>query len=188
MDDYYISDNDSEFEVDVDDEEVEKRDEEEQIDGGLEKNPGSESESEASDNEIIDEDELLEANEIVDPDELLEEEEEELDLKTVSKFNREIIVSKPENRRTSNVLNRYETTELISIRATQIAEYNNCLVDTTGLDDPILMAKRELMQLKCPLILRRTIGEVKDKKTGNEKIYMEFWNPNEMTFAVRYEV
>jgi hypothetical protein len=40
----------------------------------------------------------------------------------------------------------------------------------------------------CPLTLRRQIGETKDKKTGDEIVYMEPWNPNEMAFSVKWEV
>lgn len=112
-------------------------------------------------------------------------EEEPVDLKKVSNHNKEIIVIKPENRRTSNVMSKFEMTEHNSIRATQIAQYNNCMVDITGLDDPVKMAKRELMMRKSPLVLRRHVGERKNGKGEWESFY-EYWSPNEMTFSTVY--
>lgn len=119
-------------------------------------------------------------------DEDLEPEEEIIDLKSVSKYNKELIVVKPENMITSNVLTSYNMTEIVSIRATQIAKFNNCLVDVSDLTDPIKMAKRELMMRKCPLTLRRIVGEIKDPKTGELQSYVEFWDVNTMQFAVEY--
>lgn len=115
-----------------------------------------------------------------------EEEPDFVDLKKVSNYNKEIIVVKPENRRTSHILSKYEMTELVSIRATQISQFNNCMVDITGLDDPIKMAKREISLRKSPLILRRHVGDLKDPKTGEIQSYYEYWDPNQMQFAVQY--
>ena len=99
-------------------------------------------------------------------------------------FTREIIIVKPEERRTPSVMSKFEMTEHVSIRATQIAQYNNCMVDITGLDDPVKMAKRELMMKMSPLVLRRHVG---DSVLGGETTsYYEYWSPNEMTFAVSY--
>lgn len=103
-----------------------------------------------------------------------------------SKYSKEIIVVKPENRRTSNIMSKYEMTEYISIRATQISQHNNCMVDTTGLDDPVAMAKRELMMRKTPLVIRRHVGDIKNLATGELESYYEFWHPAEMAFATTY--
>jgi hypothetical protein len=118
-------------------------------------------------------------------DEAPQSEEEEFD--EIEEYNshntsliREIIIIKPENRRTSNIMNLFEMTEYVSIRAVQIAKYNNCMVDTTGLSDTVLMAKRELMMRRCPLTLRRCVG------TYGEKTYFEHWDPAEMTFSTSY--
>jgi DNA-directed RNA polymerase subunit K/omega len=108
------------------------------------------------------------------------------DLKKVSKYNRELVVVKPENRMTSHILSKFEMTEIVSIRATQISQHNNPMCDMTGLSDPIRMAKRELMLRMCPLTCRRIIGDAKDPKTGEIVTYVEFWNPNEMLFAIDY--
>lgn len=108
------------------------------------------------------------------------------DIRKISNHIKEIIIVKPENRITSNVMSKFEMTEYVSIRTAQIAEYNNCMVDITGLDDPVNMAKRELMQRKCPLMLRRSIGRRLIK--GEYVQHYEDWNPAEMTFAVIYNV
>lgn len=91
----------------------------------------------------------------------------------------------PDQRRTSNILSRFEMTEVVSIRARQIEEHNNCIVDTAGLDDPILMAKRELMMRKCPLTLSRYVGD-KRAADGVVYAYYEYWDPNEMQFSTQY--
>lgn len=115
-----------------------------------------------------------------------EEWEETIDVKAVSDFIQEIVIVKPENRQTSNVMSKFEMTNCISIRTMQIAQFNNCMVDITGLDRPDLMAKRELMMRKCPLTLRRRVGKLRNKKTGEWEQYYEYWDPNLMTFAVTY--
>lgn len=115
----------------------------------------------------------------------VDEPDDSVDLKSVSEYNKEIIVIKPENRKFSQILSKYEMTELVSIRATQISQYNNCMVDITGLDDPIAMAQRELRMRKCPIMVRRTAGDIKDA-SGEVRTYVEDWDPNFMQFAVDY--
>lgn len=101
-----------------------------------------------------------------------------------SKYIKEIIVVKSENRRTSNIMSKFEMTEAVSIRAVQISEHNNPMIETT-LTDPIDIAKCELMMRKCPLILERHLGDVKEN--GKMISYYEFWCPNEMAFALNYD-
>lgn len=112
--------------------------------------------------------------------------DDELNLKDVSIYNKEIIIVTPNKRQTSDILSRYEMTEIISIRSTQIAQYNNPMVDSTGLSNPVDIAKRELMNRMCPLMLRRMVGEIKNEKTGILELYAEDWCPNEMIFATAY--
>jgi hypothetical protein len=114
------------------------------------------------------------------------EENEEIDVKSVSDFIQEIIIIKPENRRTSNMMSKFEMTNHICIRATQIAKFNNCMVDINGLTTPEMMAKRELMMRKSPLTLRRQVGKIRNKKTGKIDIFYEYWDPNVMMFATTY--
>lgn len=100
--------------------------------------------------------------------------------------NREIIVVAPEHRRTSNVLSLFEMTEIVSIRSTQIAHHSTTMLDDiAGLTDPIAIAKRELMMRRCPLVLRRRVGQ--KTVAGETQDYYEYWNPNEMQFAKAYE-
>ena len=99
---------------------------------------------------------------------------------------KEIIVIANERRTTSNIMNLYEMTEYVSIRCEQIAKYNNCMVDTSGLTDTISMAKRELMMRECPLTLRRHVGD-RVSKTGIVTSYYEYWDPAQMIFAISYD-
>lgn len=98
----------------------------------------------------------------------------------------DIIIIKDENRRMSNVLTKYEMTELITVRGTQIAEHNNCFVKN-DYDDPIKQAKLELMSRKCPCAILRKAGEVRNAAGNIDKLY-ERWVPNDMTFSVVYDV
>lgn len=110
-----------------------------------------------------------------------EETEQPFDITSVSDYNKEIHIIPSEERMTRNVLSLAEMTALTSIRATQIQQNNNCLVDTTDLTDPRAMARRELMEGKCPLYVRRRV----DTGDGAEQYY-EVWDPNTMAFATVY--
>ena len=92
----------------------------------------------------------------------------------------EVNIIRPENRKTRDMLTEYEMTELVSIRTEQIGQYNNCMIDTTGLTTARDMARYELMARKCPLQVRRVVGEI------NGKQYIEIWDPNQMVFAKTY--
>jgi hypothetical protein len=85
---------------------------------------------------------------------------------------------------TSNIMSLYEMTDYVSQRGAQIAKFNNCMVDISGLRDPCLMAKRELMLRRSPLMLDRKVGHGYIK--GVEYEFHEYWNPNEMEFRVSY--
>ena len=113
------------------------------------------------------------------------EEEAQADVidESVPRYSKEIVVVAPENRITSHILSKFEMTELISIRATQIAEHGKCMVNVEGLDDPIKKAEEELRARKCPLVLRRYLGDMKNPETGEMESYYEFWDPNSMVFS-----
>lgn len=81
------------------------------------------------------------------------------------------IIVKSENRITSNILSIYEYIELISIRASQITNGSFVFTDVIGLSDPLEMAKKEVIDNKCPLYVKRHIGL---------NIY-ELWSPNVMS-------
>lgn len=82
----------------------------------------------------------------------------------------EIVFLSDENRQTSEVLTKFEVTEIISIRAKQIENGGSCFTDVQDLTDPLEMAKKELLDKKCPLDVIRSI---------TDKIY-EKWHVNEM--------
>jgi len=146
------------------------------------KNSNSADSSESSEDGIPEEaDEELEPGEPGETSESDDRDDDlQVDLKSVSKYNKEIVIVQQQNQRTSHILSHYETTELIGIRGTQISLYNNCLVDITGLTDPVDMARREFMMRMCPLKLNRTVGE----RDGIE--YVEVWSPNEMTHITTF--
>lgn len=106
--------------------------------------------------------------------------DDNFDIKSVSQYNSEINIVPAEDRQSRSVLSVSEITAIISIRAAQIQDKNNCLVDISGLTDPRKMAMRELMMRKCPLYVRRCVDG-----TGADSVY-EIWDPNAMTFAITY--
>lgn len=79
-------------------------------------------------------------------------------------------IVKEEDRITSDYLSKYEMIELINIRATQISKGDYPFTDVKNLRDPISMAKKEIYDNKCPLLVKRGIGNNK----------FEIWNPNLM--------
>lgn len=81
------------------------------------------------------------------------------------------IIVKSENRITSNILSIYEYIELISIRASQITNGSFVFTDVIGLSDPLEMAKKEVIDNKCPLYVKRHIGLNR----------YELWSPNVMS-------
>jgi DNA-directed RNA polymerase I, II, and III subunit RPABC2 len=86
---------------------------------------------------------------------------------------KEIIYLTPENRVTSEIMNRYEYTEIISIRAKQIEDGGPCFTNIENLTDPIEMAEKEMRDRKCPLDITRMLSE----NVG------ELWHANEMGFT-----
>lgn len=99
-------------------------------------------------------------------------------VETENKLHKNIVVIDPAARRTSNILTEYEHTELISIRASQIEQQRIVLTDVTGLVDAEAMAEKELADKKCPLVLRRKIGEI--VRDGILTEYIEYWDVNSM--------
>lgn len=79
-------------------------------------------------------------------------------------------IRKNDDKITSNILTIYEITELIGIRATQISNGAPVFTDVEYLTDPIEMAKKEIINNKCPLYVKRYIGLDK----------YELWDPNTM--------
>lgn len=79
-------------------------------------------------------------------------------------------IIKSDDKITSNILTIYEMTELIGIRATQISQGAPVFVDIEFISDPIEMAKKEIINNRCPLYIKRYIGLDR----------YELWDPNIM--------
>lgn len=79
-------------------------------------------------------------------------------------------IVKGDDKITSNILTIYEITELIGIRATQISQGSPVFINIENISDPIEMAKKEIINNKCPLYIKRFIGLDK----------YELWDPNTM--------
>lgn len=83
----------------------------------------------------------------------------------------EIVDRLPEDRITSEVMTKFEYAEIVSIRAKQIENGGDSYTDIGDLTDPIAIAKKEILDKRCPLDIRRMI---------TDKI-AERWHVNEMT-------
>ena len=142
------------------------------------------SELDNDDNEndyINEEDDELEDPDLQDDDynnyDLNDEDLEETSNETINFIDNELdneskiqFIIKSDDKITSNVLTIYEMTELIGIRATQIAQGSPIFIDIKYISDPIEMAKKELINNKCPLYVKRYIGLDR----------YELWDPNIM--------
>jgi DNA-directed RNA polymerase subunit K/omega len=72
---------------------------------------------------------------------------------------------------TNPVMSKYEYTLCLGIRAEQLARGSEPLIKLTDdLDSPVLIAKEEIKQRKCPLII--------EKSYGNKK---EYWKLEDLT-------
>jgi DNA-directed RNA polymerase subunit K/omega len=63
------------------------------------------------------------------------------------------------NRITSDCMTKFEYTEVVSVRAANIQMGGVCFTDVSNIDDPILKAKKEIYDKKCPLSILRMIKE-----------------------------
>lgn len=144
--------------------------------------------------EVVEDEDAVEIEE--DGEDISEvEDSDEEDVIPIAEINQNITkvyIVKPENRMTSDFLSVQEQTEIVSIRAEMISKDNDCQVPIDGLTDPIKMGQRELMGRKCPLIVRREIGEKKEMDPETKTLvatkYYEYWDPNEMGFSKIYDV
>ena len=72
---------------------------------------------------------------------------------------------------TQPIMSKYEYTLCLGIRAEQLARGSEPLIKLTpDLNTPVLIAKEEIQQRKCPLIIEKKIG---DKK--------EYWKLEDLT-------
>ena len=69
----------------------------------------------------------------------------------------------PSKNITKPIMSKYEYTLCLGIRAEQISRNAEPLIKVTpDLDSPVLIAKEEIRQRKCPLILEKTFGNKKE--------------------------
>jgi DNA-directed RNA polymerase I, II, and III subunit RPABC2 len=69
---------------------------------------------------------------------------------------------------TTNRLSKYEKARIIGVRAAMIADGAGTLVDPGDLINPIDIARKELAENKCPLMIRRPIPSRNHKKPNYE--------------------
>lgn len=110
----------------------------------------------------------------------------------IIEYSQEVRIVPEHLRKSPARLSQYEMTEIVGIRASQIEKTGHCLVDITGLDNEIDMAKRELLMRKCPLLLRREVGrtiEDDPDAPGGKKvvIHVEVFDVNAMELSHRFD-
>ena len=131
------------------------------------------------------EDEIDEINETVDDD------TESVTRSIIIKKNKEIraardaknkssnivnnIIVPQDERSTSNVMSIFEFSNIIATRATEISK-NGLLFTKAISHDPIVLAKDELKEGRCPYIIKRVVGRFK-----NQDI-IEEWSANELIY------
>jgi DNA-directed RNA polymerase subunit K/omega len=89
---------------------------------------------------------------------------------------RYVQVVAPEDRVTDNRLHKSEAALVIAMRAQQIAKHATVFTDGGPLHDPAELAFKELLDRRCPLVLRRLIGH----SPAGEQV-VEEWVVREMT-------
>lgn len=75
-----------------------------------------------------------------------------------NEIHKEIIIVPNIYRKTSEVITKFEFTDVISNRAKQIENGSKIFVDIGDVDDPIIMAEMEIKMKQCPLAIRRLIS------------------------------
>ena len=89
-----------------------------------------------------------------------------------------IIYLHPDNRKTPDMLSRYELAEVTGIRAEQIKNAGGrSYANAPGISDPIKLAHLEVQQKRCPLKVCRQV---------TDNIY-ECWKVNELIVKDHYE-
>jgi DNA-directed RNA polymerase I, II, and III subunit RPABC2 len=75
----------------------------------------------------------------------------------------QVVLLHPNERVTSEVMSKFELCEVISIRAKQIENGQKVFTEIGALTDPLEIAKKEVLDRRCPLSIIRmltdTIGE-----------------------------
>lgn len=138
------------------------------------------------DDEFIDDDNKKKVDEEDDNYEDYDEDEEilkkqfEIEQEEIEKKENNIVyIVQDTDRTTSEKLSEYEIAELINIRAVNISNGGKVYTNIDGLDDPIEMAKKELIDRKCPLYIKRQVGY------NDYGIIIEKWSPNHMIHCIK---
>ena len=85
--------------------------------------------------------------------------------------NNDLVISKPDDRITSNIMTIYEFSYVLAIRARHIDDGGPVYVDVEGLTTTRAMAMREIVQKKSPLSIMRKLS----------KNRAEIWAVNDLT-------
>ena len=75
-----------------------------------------------------------------------------------TEMHKEVIIVPNANRKTSDVISKYEFTDVTSNRAKQIEDGSKIFVDIKDESNPIKMAEMEIRMKKCPLSVMRYIS------------------------------
>ena len=87
-----------------------------------------------------------------------------------TEMHKEIVIVPSTYRKTSEVITKFEFTDVVSNRAKQIENGSPIFVDIKDETDPIIMAELEIRLKRCPLSIRRLISNN----------IAEIWEVNEM--------
>jgi DNA-directed RNA polymerase subunit K/omega len=134
-----------------------------------------------ADEEDYDDDDEVEVDGDDDTDEDVEEDEEEVleEAEPHETFdNITVVVVKPENRMTSDLMSLTEFCAVLGIRAQQIENGDDFYVDVTTENTAIDIAKKELYAGKTPCIVERVLHKKADT------IIVEHWKVSELTLPI----
>jgi DNA-directed RNA polymerase subunit K/omega len=87
-----------------------------------------------------------------------------------TELHKELVIVPKNYRKTSEVITKFEYTDVVSNRAKQIENGSRIFADVGDEDSPIKMAEMEIRQKQCPLSVRRMISNN----------IAEIWDVNEM--------
>jgi DNA-directed RNA polymerase subunit K/omega len=88
-----------------------------------------------------------------------------------NEIHREVIIVPSNYRKTSEIMTKFEFTEVVSHRAKQIENGGKIYTDVFDEGNPIKMAEIEIRMRRCPLAIRRLLSHN----------LAEIWEVNEMT-------
>lgn len=120
----------------------------------------------SSEDELTDTEDELSDGEYIDEIEIFEKGDDSEDDSDV--YKRYETVVHPDERITSDILSLPELTEVIGTRITHIANGAPIYVEVGDLTDEREIAMKEIMEKKCPLKIRRRVGDTFEERSVNE--------------------